>query len=96
MKLADLENIIKEHKNDLKQNFRVKDIGIFGSYARNEQKDNSDVDILVELDEPVSLLGLVRLENYLSDLLNIKADIIPKNDIRPELRDNILEETIYL
>jgi len=96
MKLDNVKNIIKEHKTDLRQNFKVKYIGIFGSYARNEQKDDSDVDILVELDEPVSLLSLVRLENYLSDLLHVKADIIPKNDIRPELRDNILKEAIYL
>jgi predicted nucleotidyltransferase len=96
MKLDEVKNIIKESKIELERNFKVKEIGIFGSYIRGEQKDKSDVDILVELDEPVSLLGLVKLENYLSDLLHIKVDLIPKKDIRQELRERILRETVYL
>ena len=96
MTLDEVKNMIKNHKGNLKQDFRVKEIGIFGSYVRGEQRDRSDVDVLVEFDEPVSLLGVVKLENYLSDLLQIKVDIVPKKDIRQELRERILKETVYL
>ena len=96
MTLDEVKNMIKEHKGNLEQDFRVKEIGIFGSYARGEQRDRSDVDVLVEFDEPVSLLGVVKLENYLSDLLHVKVDLVPKKDIRQELREGILKETIYL
>jgi len=96
MTLNEVKYKIKEHKADLEQNFRVKEIGIFGSYARGDQRDRSDVDVLVEFDEPVSLLGVVKLENYLSDLLQIKVDLVPQKDIRYELRERILKETIYL
>jgi predicted nucleotidyltransferase len=96
MKLDKAKEIIEDHKIDLKLNFGVKEIGIFGSYVRGEQRDTSDIDILVDFDAPLSLLKLVRLENYLSDLLEISVDLIPKNDIRQELKKRILEETIYL
>ena len=96
MTLNEVKYKIKERKADLEQNFRVKEIGIFGSYARGDQRDRSDVDVLVEFDEPVSLLGVVKLENYLSDLLQIKVDLVPQKDIRYELRERILKETIYL
>lgn len=96
MTLNEVKYKIKERKADLEQNFRVKGIGIFGSYVRGDQKDKSDVDVLVEFDEPVSLLGVVKLENYLSDLLQIKVDLVPQKDIRQELREKILKETIYL
>ena len=96
MTLDEVKNMIKEYKGNLRQDFRVKEIGIFGSYVRGEQRDKSDVDVLVEFDEPVSLLGVVRLENYLSDLLQIKVDLVPQKDIRLELREKILKETLYL
>lgn len=54
----------------------------------------SDVDILVEFEKPVSLLQIVSLENYLSDILRIKVDIVPKKSIRVELREAILKEEI--
>jgi hypothetical protein len=96
MELDEVKKILENHKKTLEQNFRVKGIGIFGSYVRGDQKDKSDVDVLVEFDEPVSLLEVVKLENYLSDLLQIKVDLVPQKDIRQELREKILKETIYL
>jgi len=54
------------------------------------------VDILVSFYEPISLLKLVSLENFLTDLTGVKVDIVPKEDIRPELKERILGEVIYL
>ena len=94
--LKEIEKILKENKAILAERFKVKEIGIFGSYVRGEQKEKSDVDILVSFYEPISLLKLVSLENFLSALTGAKIDIVPKEDIRPELKERILGEVIYL
>jgi len=93
--LKEIEKILKENKAILAERFKVKEIGIFGSYVRGEQKEKSDVDILVSFYEPISLLKLVSLENFLTDLTGVKVDIVPKEDIRPELKERILGEVIY-
>lgn len=74
----------------------MKELELFGSYARGEQRDKSDLDILVEFEEPVSLLGLVSVENYLSELLGVKINLVPKKDLRPELNDRVLSEAVAL
>ncbi len=94
--LKEIEKVLKENKAILAERFKVKEIGIFGSYVRGEQKEKSDVDILVSFYEPISLLKLVSLENFLTDLTGVKIDIVPKEDIRPELKERILGEVIYL
>ncbi|MDI6788707.1 MAG: nucleotidyltransferase family protein [Planctomycetota bacterium] len=91
-----IKNILTRHREELTRNYRVHQIGIFGSYVRNESDLTSDLDILVEFNEPVSLLGLVALENHLNELIGVKVDVIPKKDIRPELRKRILNEVVYL
>jgi len=94
--VEEISKILTRHKEELRERFKVKEIGIFGSYVRGEQKKGSDVDVLVEFEEPVSLLGIVRVENYLRDLLNVKVDVVPKRDVREELRERILGEAIYV
>ena len=93
--LKEIEKILKENKAILAERFKVKEIGIFGSYVRGEQQEKSDVDILVSFYEPISLLKLVSLENFLTDLTGVKVDIVPKEDIRLELKERILGEVIY-
>lgn len=94
--LEDIKKIIQEHRAELKARFNVIEIGIFGSYVHGNQSKKSDIDILVELKEPVSLLKLVGLENYLEEITGIEVDVVPKNDVRPELKKQILEEVAYL
>ena len=86
-------NTIEIHKSGLIP-YGVRKIGLFGSYARGEQTAQSDIDILAEFEEPVSLLALVGAEQYLSRILKTKVDLIPKEDIRPELKDKILAEAV--
>lgn len=92
--LNEIKKTLAEQKEELKRKYKVTQIGIFGSYIRNEQTKSSDVDILVEFEKPVSLLHIVSLENYLSDILGIKVDVVTKKNIRKELRDIIIKETI--
>ncbi|MDI6884791.1 MAG: nucleotidyltransferase family protein [archaeon] len=94
-RIGEIKGILAMHRDELRERFKVKEIGVFGYYVRSEEKEVSDIDILVEFEGAVSLLGLVKLENYLSDLLGIKVDLVPKGDIRPELKERILKEVVY-
>ena len=94
--LNEVKIILSAHREELSDRFRVKKVGIFGSYVRGEQKRDSDLDVLVEFNEPVSLLGVAKVENFLCDLLDVKVDVVPKKDIRPELRKTILSETVFV
>lgn len=67
-------------------------IAIFGSYARNEQKPGSDIDIIVEFSERKSLLELVRIERELSEILGIRVDLLTEKSISPYLIDSIKKE----
>ena len=96
--IDEIKKILKKHKKELKEKYGIKEIGIFGSYLRGEAKKESDVDILVEfnLDAKVSLLDFVELENYLSDLLGVKVDLVEKSALKPRIGKQILSEVVYL
>jgi len=94
--IEEIKRILELYKEDLEKKFKVKEIGIFGSYVRKAQNKNSDLDILIKIEDSISLLDLVKLENYLTSLLGVKIDLIPKEDIREELREEILKEAIYV
>ena len=88
-----MEEMKKKIVKILKKN-KVVRAGIFGSYARGEQKKNSDVDILIEFDG--SLLDLVGLEMELQKILKIKVDLLTYGGISPYLKDRILNEEIKI
>lgn len=88
--------ILKKHKNDLQERYKISEIGIFGSVVRGEQKKNSDIDIIVEFDEVPGLLRFIRIENHLCTILNHKVDLVHKKALKHQLRDTILNEVIYL
>ncbi len=92
--LNEIKKILDKHRDELRLKYKIKGISIFGSYVRGEQKKKSDIDILAEFEEPVSLLDLVGAELYLSEILKTKVDLIPKEDVRPELKDIILKEAV--
>ncbi len=92
----EIREILAKNKEKIESQYKVKRMGIFGSYVRGEQKEDSDVDVLVEFEESVSLLKLVNFENFLRDITGVKVDVVPENDIRPELRENIFNEVSYI
>ena len=94
--IGEIKGILAEHKEDLQRRFKVSDIGLFGSYVKKTQSRRSDVDILVDFQESISLLDLVKLENFLTSLLEVQVDLVPKEDIRRELKEIILKEAIYV
>jgi hypothetical protein len=90
--------VLKEHKNEVIQKYRVSELGIFGSFVRGEQKKRSDIDILVEFNDRniPGLLKLIEMERYLEKLLRKKVALVRKGGIRPELRKIILKEVVYI
>jgi hypothetical protein len=94
--LKEIKEIIKQHRNILAEKYGVAVVGIFGSYVRGEQEQRSDIDLLADILRPISLLEMVGAELYLSEVLEIKVDLVPKRSVREELRDNILEEAVSI
>jgi predicted nucleotidyltransferase len=95
-KLKKIEKIVKENKVVLTKQFRVKEIGIFGSVVRGEDKETSDVDILVEFVEPIGFFKFLELEEYLSDLIGRKVDLVSKKALKPRIGKHILKEVAFL
>jgi predicted nucleotidyltransferase len=96
--LSEIKKVISKKKQYLNEQFGVKEIGIFGSYLRNQSRPDSDVDILIELERPprISLIGLVELQEYLTELLGIKVDLAIKRNLRKRIGKRILNEVEYL
>ena len=95
-KINELKKILQDNKNELKDKYKVDEIGIFGSYIKEEQKETSDIDILVEFKKPIDLLTFVSLKNHLSDLLNVNVDLVIKKALKPNIGKNILREALYI
>jgi len=96
LSFKEIEEMLRWEKPCLEERFKVKKIAMFGSFVRDEQTEKSDLDLLVDFAEPVSLLDLAALEVHLSELLEIKVDVVPKEDVRSELKDTIFKEAYYL
>src|ERR1035437_10699727 len=94
--IEQIANVLKASKPLLFQKYHLKEIGIFGSYVRNEQKNESDLDVLVDYDKTPGLFSFVRLENELSKLLRIKVDLVMKSALKPHIGKTILNEVQYL
>lgn len=79
---------------ELERRFKVSSLAVFGSYVRNEQNKKSDLDLLVEYSDMPGLAGFIELEDYLSDKLGIKVQLVLKPDPKPNFGKDILNEII--
>ena len=95
-KLKQIQNILASSKAELRKKYKVRELGIFGSYSRGEQKKTSDVDILVRFNPNATLFDFVGLGNYLEEKLKIKVDVVSERGIRPELRSNIIKGVLKI
>ncbi|MCK4353012.1 nucleotidyltransferase family protein [candidate division WOR-3 bacterium] len=95
MEFTKIVRLINKNKKVLSKNYKVKSIGIFGSFVRNEQREDSDIDILVEFSEPIGL-KFFTLENSLSEILGMKVDLVTKGALKPIIREDILKEVIEI
>ena len=94
--LEEIKNILAGHREELRQKFKVKEIGVFGSFVRGEQRKRSDIDLLVEFEKPPSLFEFMDLEDYLSKLLGLKVDLVTSDALKPRIGEQILREVVYV
>ncbi len=90
----DALNILKSHEKEVKRKFGVRKIGIFGSYARGEEKEASDVDVLVEFEEPTfrNFMGLIF---FLEDLFDREVDLVTIKGLSPYIRPHVEREVVW-
>jgi predicted nucleotidyltransferase len=96
--LKETKTQLEQLKPILKEKFQVETIGIFGSYTREEQKNKSDIDILVTFTEPnnIDLIDFITLKQFLTRKLKTKVDLVEKTALKHRIKDKILQETIYI
>ena len=92
--LGQIQQTLSARKPELASMFHVRSLAVFGSYARNEQQPDSDVDILVEFDAPVGV-EFIDLANYLEDLLQMRVDLVSRNGIKPKYFSEIQPDLKY-
>lgn len=91
-----LREIISQNKKFLEESYKVKNIGVFGSYAKGCAHKNSDIDILVDFSEIPDMFKFIELEYVLRKLLGRKVDLVTPKALKPLIKSDILKETIYL
>ena len=92
--LESLLKILRKQLPTLSERYDVETLEVFGSYVRAEQKADSDLDVLVTFRNEPSLLTFVAIENYLSDELGIKVDLVMKDSLKPAIGEVILNEAM--
>jgi predicted nucleotidyltransferase len=92
--IDEIKKIINDQRPFLKSKFKVKSISLFGSYVKSKQKSSSDIDILVEFSKTIDLIRFIELENYLSDIIGLKVDLVMRSALKTQIKDNILNEAI--
>ena len=93
--LEQLKEIIRAHRKELEETYKVKNIAVFGSFVRNEQNAQSDIDIMVEFTEPVGFL-FFHLADYLEEITGVKVDLVTNDGIKPNRRPYIMKELVYV
>jgi len=86
---------LKELKPTLQNEYAVKEIGIFGSFSNNTQKETSDIDILVEFERPIGW-KYFSLEIYLESIFQRKIDLVTKNALKAQIKESILSQVKYI
>ncbi len=90
---SQMRRTIRRHLPELRERYSVASLGMFGSYVRGEQRPGSDLDLLVEFSNPnLSLIKMIEMENYLTDLLGVKVDVVEKSGLKPRIGEHILQE----
>jgi hypothetical protein len=92
--LSEIQTILRSHADELRSRYGITNLAIFGSVVRGEATEKSDVDILADIPLRLNLIDLMGVELYLSDLLGMNVDLIPRGEIRRELRETILAEAM--
>ena len=93
--LKDIQHILQLHKKELTTKYGLKSIGIFGSYSRGDQKESSDVDILIDYERPMGI-EFIDLADELEALLSRKVDLVSRKAVKPKAFSYIEKDLIYV
>ena len=94
--VSEILGILSDLKIEIRQRYKAEIKGVFGSYVRGEQREGSDIDVLVEFNEEANLLDLTGLSLFLEEKLNCHVDVVPESSIRKEIKESVLREAAYL
>ena len=94
IKINTLEELLLESKKFLQEQYGIEKIGYFGSYARNEQQQSSDLDIIIKLGRPIGL-EFLDIKYYLEEKIGVPIDLVTTNALKPQLKEQILKEVVY-
>jgi len=92
----DIIKAIRDFKQEIERRYKVKSIGLFGSFIRGVQKEDSDIDFLVDFEEGADLIDLIELEFFLTEKFNRKVEVVPRRTLKKELKEFILREVAYI
>ena len=92
----DVISKLREKKADLVRQYGVRQLALFGSYARNEQKESSDIDVIVEFEKPISGLRFVSLAEAIEAAIGLPADVVPSDGIKPRYLDFVGKDLVYV
>ena len=92
----EIKKVLQEHRAELMEQYGLKEIGIFGSYVKGEQKEKSDIDMLIELEKPIGFVRFMRLESALSQLLGVRVEMVTRKALKPHIGKRILQEVKYV
>ncbi len=94
--LTEIKARLSAHKDELRSRYKVKEIGIFGSYARGDYTSSSDLDILVDYSAHVTdMFDFLDLKEYLTNLMEMEVDLVMKEGLKPAIAQNILRQIQY-
>ena len=94
MDKEDVLTKLRELKPTITARYKVREIGLFGSYVRGEQESSSDIDLLAEFEDNADLFDLIGLALYLEEIFQQPVDVVPKQALRVELRETVLHQVI--
>jgi len=96
VEIKKMKTVLAAHREIMKRKYKVEELGLFGSYARGEQKKTSDIDILVKFKDNATLFDFVGLGEFLEEKLKKKVDLVSEGGVRKELEKNIRQDLIKL
>jgi len=93
---AEVIKVLKQELPYLKQRYGVSNLGLFGSYSRNEQTEHSDIDLLVDFERPIDFFILFDMEDYLKEKFGIDVEIVTRPALKDRIKNRILKEVSYV
>lgn len=94
MNKATILKLLSQHREELRSRFGAKRLALFGSAARDELRDESDIDVLVEFDGPATFDGYMDMKFYLEKLLGRQVDLVTEKGLREEIRPRVEKEAV--